>query len=276
MVKTLFRKLRSSMPKPIRKAAFRAARFLGSGLYPVYPSIDGTLKYLREWGFKPAAVIDVGAYHGLWTELFRSIFPGAKSLMIEGQEAKAAALREFCAKAGGDVTFETALLGARDGETVRFVEMETGSSVLEEASPYARNYVERTLTTLDSVLARHPAFQKADFLKLDVQGYELDVLRGASAALQKAEFVLMEASLIPINRGCPLISEVIDFMSSRDFRLLDFCSQSRLPPFPVHLRDPPRPPREHCSRETQNQNQPLITQTFTSGFTSACSLIATL
>lgn len=64
-------------------------------------------------------------------------------------------------------------------------------------------------------------------LKLDVQGYELEVLKGSSQALRAADVVLMEASLVPINDGCPLIGEVMSFMYDHRFRVFDFCSQIR-------------------------------------------------
>ena len=43
----------------------------------------------------------------------------------------------------------------------------------------------------------------------------------------KLDIVLLEASLIPINRGCPLIAEVIEFMAHHGYRMLDFGSQVR-------------------------------------------------
>jgi len=54
------------------------------------------------------------------------------------------------------------------------------------------------------------------------------VLRGASRALRHCEVVLLETSLIPANRGAPLAAEVISFMDTSGFRLMDFCSQIRL------------------------------------------------
>jgi len=66
-----------------------------------------------------------------------------------------------------------------------------------------------------------------DFIKMDVQGYELEVLRGATRAMAQAQAIYLEVSLVPINQGCPLIDEVMQFMTGRGFRLLDFCSQNR-------------------------------------------------
>jgi hypothetical protein len=85
--------------------------------------------------------------------------------------------------------------------------------------------VEKTATTLDAVLASRGL--KVDFLKLDVQGYELDVLKGGEHVLSQSEAVLLEASLVPTNAGAPLVSDVVRFMDERGFRLVDVCGEIR-------------------------------------------------
>jgi FkbM family methyltransferase len=227
MKKSLLYVIRSITPLKLRSFLYKVGLFFGASLFAPYTSMNEALRYLKEWGFRPAATIDVGAYHGEWTKMFKSIFPNSKVLMIEGQSGKSHILQEVCTHFKGDVFFEIALLGAQNGEKVSFAEMETGSSVLEELSTYKRTYVEKELITLDSLLERYPKFRKLDFLKLDVQGYELNVLEGASELLKGTALVLMETSLIQINKDCPIFSDVIKFMTEQDFRLLDFCSQSR-------------------------------------------------
>jgi FkbM family methyltransferase len=192
-----------------------------------YPKMESTLQDLKQRGFSPSTTVDVGAYHGEWTKMFKKIFPSAKVLMIEAQKEKTQKLMEVSEKFSGEIFCEIALLGARAGQEVDFVQMETGSSVFEESSPYARKRLKKTLITLDALLEAYTDFKQIDFLKLDVQGYELEVLKGASALLKRTEFVLMETSLIPINKGCPLIFEAMAFMDSMGFRTMDFCSQVR-------------------------------------------------
>ncbi len=192
-----------------------------------YPSMESTLNDLKQRGFTPSNAIDIGAYHGEWTKMFKKIFPFAKVLMIEAQNEKNQMLSKICEKFPGEISCEIALLGAKTGTEVDFVQMETGSSVFEESSPYARKRLKKTLMTLDALLHGYKDFQQIDFLKLDVQGYELEILKGASALLKRTEFILMETSFIPINKGCPLILEVITYMNSIGFRTMDFCSQVR-------------------------------------------------
>ncbi|MBI3461669.1 MAG: FkbM family methyltransferase [Planctomycetes bacterium] len=190
-----------------------------------FPSILGSLVCLRSWGFRPKLAVDVGAYHGDWTRLFKQVFPESAVVMVEAQEQKRPILESVCQSFPGDVSYQMALLARQEGTPVRFVEMETGSSVFEEASPYPRHVVEKTARTLDGLLAEAAA--RVDFLKLDVQGYELEVLAGAPQSLKSAKAVLMEASLLGANAGCPLIFDVMKFMDAAGFRLADFCSQIR-------------------------------------------------
>lgn len=220
--------LRSLAPTPVLRGMARAGQFLGAGLPgdATFPSIYRSLRVLERLGFAPRFCIDVGAYHGEWTKMFRSVFPRTRVVMLEAQEAKAATLERVVTKLGGDVSMKIALLGPSDGQSVRFHEMETGSSVFPESSPYERKIVARTTRSLDS-LATEGAFPSADFLKLDVQGYELEVLKGAARILEQAEVVLLETSLVPINSGCPSFAEVVAFLDRAHFRLFDFCSQVR-------------------------------------------------
>ncbi len=192
-----------------------------------FPSQEGAFLTLKSLGWKPSACIDVGAYRGDWAKMFHSIFPESKVLMIEAQEAKKDALKEAVSASAKDLSYEIALLGANDEEEVEFVEMETGSSVFEESSPYPRSKVLKKLTTLDTLVKRHPPFEQAQALKLDTQGYELEVLKGAPNLLKRVEVILLEVSLIPINEKAPLFSEVESFMTAHDFKVFDFCSQIR-------------------------------------------------
>jgi len=74
------------------------------------------------------------------------------------------------------------------------------------------------MLTLDAVLARHAALGTS-FLKLDVQGAELDVLAGAQRTLKHTDVILLEASLVEFNRGAPLIADVIARLRELDFLL---------------------------------------------------------
>ena len=70
---------------------------------------------------------------------------------------------------------------------------------------------------LDDVLGQGPV----DFLKLDVQGAELDVLRGAERTLAETLVVFSEVEFTPIYRGQPLFHDVTQHLRERGFDLFD-------------------------------------------------------
>lgn len=219
--------IRNYTPSMVRTFFIRLGRFYGHGHRGFFPSQEATFQTLRSLGWMPKTCIDIGAYHGEWAKMFRSIYPETKVLMIEAQNGKEAQLKKTVSEDPRNLDYEIALLGALDGREVEFIEMETGSSVFEESSHYPRNRKTKRLITLDSLLEKHPDFLRAQALKLDTQGYELEVMKGAVELLKAVEVVLLEVSLVPINKGAPLFAEVVHFMNSYNFKLFDFCSQIR-------------------------------------------------
>lgn len=217
-------------PRFIRKGICRLGNFYSAieDFGPLrFPSQELAFRTLKTHGWAPKACIDIGAYHGEWAAMFRELFPHAKVLMIEAQESKRSKLEVACKELEPGVEYAMALLGAVDGAEVEFAEMETGSSVYAETSYVHRQAIKKRLTTLDTLLDKHQSFQKADCLKIDTQGYELEVLKGCPRLLKTLDAVLLEVSLLPVNAGCPLFAEVVAFMTANGYKLFDFCSQIR-------------------------------------------------
>ncbi|AEE50735.1 FkbM family methyltransferase [Haliscomenobacter hydrossis] len=192
------------------------------------PNMFWSLQNMQQNGFRPNKIIDIGAYEGKWTLEMLSIFPNAKYLMIEPLESKKGLLTTLQKSRPDQITFVNALLGATDGQPVTFNEMETASSVLKEHHSTSAQLVSKTLSSL-SAIAQQKGFEKPDFIKLDTQGYELEILKGGSDVLSTTQAVLMEVSLLDIHRQVPLINEVFDFMAKYGFVAYDICSLVRRP-----------------------------------------------
>jgi hypothetical protein len=84
------------------------------------------------------------------------------------------------------------------------------------------------MCTIDSILKELGSAQP-DLIKLDIQGYELEALKGASLAMEKAQAILMEVSIIDMYHNNPLLHDVTVFMSDRDFVAYDICALNRRP-----------------------------------------------
>ena len=190
------------------------------------PSQQKSFHSLKNLGFVPKTVLDIGAYEGLWARDFKKLFPEALILMLEGQTSKEDILKKVCADNKG-LDYRIALLGATK-KIVNFNIYDTASSVLEENNETGASIEQRELTCLDSLL-ESTGFSKPDLIKLDTQGYELEVLKGGENSLKNTKAVLMEVSLLDIYKNCPLVADVIAYMTNRNFVLYDICSLMRRP-----------------------------------------------
>lgn len=186
----------------------------------------GALELLRQNGLAPCIVVDVGAHAGTWSRMAAAVFPETDIHMFEANQEKEQTLQRLCAELGRRCYYHVALLGAKSNETITFYVQDTGSSVLPELTAFPRNAETKTLHRLDDLL-HVDAAKGPILLKLDVQGYELEVLKGASGVLEKAEAVILEISLLPYNQGAPLAAEVINWLAEHGFVLYDFCGQAR-------------------------------------------------
>ena len=192
------------------------------------PDTLDSFKRLKVLGFNPKSIIDIGAYEGYWTEEMIQLFPEANFFMAEAQSSKEIYLKKITSKHPGKVGYTISLLGAKDGEKIIFNEYETASSVLAEHFETNAAQSEKTIQTLDSLLELHK-INPPEFIKLDTQGYELEVLKGSSKAITTAEIILMEVSFLDIYINVPLIKDSINFMDERGFVVYDIGSIIKRP-----------------------------------------------
>lgn len=188
------------------------------------PHMYWSLWNLKKNGLDAKQIVDIGAYKGEWTEELLKIYPNASYLMVEGNPERKADLAAFVErKKSFDIKYELALLDSKAGEQKKFHIMDTASSVLDEYVNPESVTIQLTSDTLDEVARKH-AFNNVSLVKLDVQGYEVEVLKGGRHILQNAEAILMEVSLLDIHKNVPLLREVLNFMYEYDFVAYDICS----------------------------------------------------
>jgi len=189
------------------------------------PTVGGLLQNLQHNGFQPQTVIDIGANVGDWSRAAAALFSSSRFLMVDAnpdnEEHLRAAQRDIPKS-----NYVIQLLGAEHRDAVRFHVMGSGSSVFPEVTSFERRRTELGMTTLDELIKKVPVPGPA-LMKLDVQGYELEILRGGNQALEWSEVVILEIALITYNEGAPLFAELVKFMDDAGFVVYDFCGQSR-------------------------------------------------
>jgi hypothetical protein len=65
--------------------------------------------------------------------------------------------------------------------------------------------------------------------KIDVQGFEIEVLKGAKKILGKTDIFILEASLFRFSPNQPLLHEIIDFMVKQGYVIYDFAGFANRP-----------------------------------------------
>ena len=225
---------RSNSTKTMKRKFIRLFdRLIGPALREHYevPSMEWSFRNMLKLGFDPKFIVDIGAFDGGWTKMAQEEFRNASILMMEAQQAKQPGLEAIKQAGRGRIDYRMAVMGATDGQKVVFHEYEnspTASSMLQDNALTDTRKVETTLRTLDSILAAD-GFPQPDLIKLDVQGYELEVLKGAETALAGTEAVLMEVSVIELYQNNPILADVTSFMAEQGFRAYDICSLLRRP-----------------------------------------------
>jgi len=174
-------------------------------------------------------LIDVGANVGQFATLCRT--HGYRGSILSF-EPSTAAHRELLRTAAVDPLWTVAdrmALGAVSGEVdINIAANSLSSSILPmldthlSAAPQSQ-YIQRErvpVRRLDDVLPDDAESCKI-FLKLDVQGFEPQVLSGAAHTLSLTSAVQLEMSLLPLYEGELLLSQMSATMNARGFELWD-------------------------------------------------------
>jgi FkbM family methyltransferase len=193
---------------------------------------DLFLEDIRARGFLPRGIIDVGANRGNWTRMALAVFPKTPILMIEPQDEMEMFLTEITA-AMPNCHFVKAGAGREPGELVQTIgEDPEGSSFLPPVNAdLIRTGKQRKtrIVTLDNLLAGIYSNIVPDLVKLDVQGFELEVLAGGKTLFGRTEVFILETSLFRFMPDCSLTREVIPFMFDKGYELYDipgYCRRS--------------------------------------------------
>jgi FkbM family methyltransferase len=139
-------------------------------------------------------------------------------------------LDRFCARNAG-CQWLLAGAGAEDGELPLGLPGDlVGSSFLPAsgADPVCIPQRVVPVVAIDSLVKRG-TIAIPDVVKVDVQGYELEVLRGARCLFGHTAAFILETSLFEFLSGQPLLHDVVSFMAERGYVLYDIPHTSRRP-----------------------------------------------
>jgi FkbM family methyltransferase len=172
-------------------------------------------------------VLDVGANSGQYGKEVRARGFRGRIISFEPLPDAFAILRETARR---DPLWEVRQLGlgATDGSGMLNV---AGNSVSSSFLPMTRRHMEAApmssythaiearvarLDSLESEVLSSPRTH----LKLDVQGYEMEVLGGSVSSLSKVATVEVEVAFEPLYEGQPSMAEILRYLDEHGFQLV--------------------------------------------------------
>lgn len=185
------------------------------------------LRRMKARGLNPGVVLDVGAAHGDWTASCQRIFPDAHFIMLEPLPDYVAELSALVRP--GRIEYVRAAAGRTEDELPLLVPEEPGGSSFLAASRKHDTFFKRSVTVPVVPLSSLDIPPGPTLLKLDVQGYELEVLAGAAPMLDQVEVIIAECSLYPFQQDIPLIHEVVQHVAELGYRVYDTADAFRWP-----------------------------------------------
>lgn len=172
----------------------------------------------------PLVIYDIGASVLHWMNNAKKVWPSSRYIAFEAMEAS-----EFLFKEN-NVEYFCGVLSDTSGKEVDFFEnvlYPGGNSYYRENAEvnpsasvvFSDEHKRKAITTSLDDAVRMMNFPLPDLIKMDIQGAEMDVLKGATETLKTCNNLILEIQHTNYNKGAPMKDEVISYVNSIGFRM---------------------------------------------------------
>ncbi len=170
------------------------------------------------------SILDIGAAYGDSVNLFHSLFPKALIHSFEPLHASFMRLKALEKTVPGLKTFNFALGDKPAKMTMNRNDFSPSSSLLKmnalhkEVFPFTEgeNEEEIEVKTLDSLSGEINLVSNV-LMKIDVQGFEENVIRGAVETLKKVKVIIVELSFVELYSGQPMFEKIYGLLKESGF-----------------------------------------------------------
>jgi FkbM family methyltransferase len=172
-----------------------------------YDYFRDTCLQLKKAGFNSKSYLDIGASACQTSDIVRQVWPQSNILLIEANEEFENLYKTK------DYKYILKCLGKENGKTnfykTKKNQFSSGNSIYREISNFYDDesviIEQKKIYKLDDVINK-----KFDFIKLDTQGSELDIINGGLNTISNAKVIIVEISLKQYNIDGCLADEVIN------------------------------------------------------------------
>ena len=178
-------------------------------------------------GLAVDTVVDIGANRGQFALCARGLFPKARIFSFEPLRAPAAVYRRVFIKDPNVRLFNVAIASGSGTASMHVSRWDGSSSLLPISAAQNENFRFTEESGRETVATARLAdclgatdITGTALLKIDVQGFELDAIKGCEPLLSRFKYVYAEASFIELYVGQALAGEVVAHLRSKNFELI--------------------------------------------------------
>jgi FkbM family methyltransferase len=179
----------------------------------------------------PHTVLDIGAHSGWFFHCWLDWCPKATVHAFEPFPASYQAAADLYGR-DPRVHLHQLAIGSESGELSfnHLTDSRVSNSFLEpdkkvwESIAYETGSIDKVVvpvTTLDRFCEPN-AIGDIFLMKIDVQGFEIEALKGAVATLPRVSYILVESAIQPLYLNSPRFSDVFEFLTAQGFHLMSF------------------------------------------------------
>lgn len=176
------------------------------------------VNYLKTISSEPKVIYDIGSCVLHWERHARNIWPTSQIYLFEANTD----VKKLYDRTGQQ--YHLGVLSDQDNKMVEFYKDPMnlgGNSYYKENTIHYNDthLVTEKAMTLDTVV-KNNNWPMPDLIKIDVQGAEVDILKGASECLKNCKDLILECQHTEYNIGAPHENQVIEYVKTLGFELV--------------------------------------------------------
>lgn len=189
--------------------------------------LENLIAIIKNSGFQPTLIIDIGANHGTWSRVWKARFPEAMFVLVEPQEW----LKPTFSDLLDDKTVFLPIGAGKENGTVKFTinperdDSSTFALSSSEAESRGFKQIDVKIKTLNTII-KELGNRIPEIVKIDAEGIDIDVLEGASELFGKTEMFFVEASFNSTFKQTEL-NIVVDYMNRKGYRAFEITDINR-------------------------------------------------
>jgi FkbM family methyltransferase len=180
------------------------------------------IQLVKDSNIEIKGVIHIGAYHGSEKNKYEHL--GAKNLVwIEANPEYYEIIKRnvgddlVIIQAVGNENIESILNIANNGQSSSILEF--GTHLDEHPGINYSGKIDISIKRMVDIIEEYSLdIESYNFLNIDVQGYELEVMKGFDDLIGRFDFIYSEVNEKELYKGCPMISEIDEYLNKFGFK----------------------------------------------------------